>query len=216
VVLREKLIRPLLVASTRPEPRSKLPNPTPKDQHYENLRAGPGQRLFLPRRTSPPGGNMPRRRRERGSIPQPSILEGQPAHSQSGCPRRGKGQRKHLRNCVSRLVPRLGSAQAIGAIAHRFLPADLDCSAPWGLLRGTGARGQQKLKADTHCEDDPRTPTPRLSGRTAEFSAGQSSIARGTFNSDFRPCSTHQRKAPRVAGLLRSGWSEVRLSAYCE
>ena len=40
VVLREKLIRPLLAASTRPEPHSKLSNPTPIDQHYENLRAG--------------------------------------------------------------------------------------------------------------------------------------------------------------------------------
>ncbi len=40
VVLREKLIRPLLAASTRPEPHSKLSNPTLIDQHYENLRAG--------------------------------------------------------------------------------------------------------------------------------------------------------------------------------
>jgi hypothetical protein len=40
VVLREKVIRPLLAASTRPQPQSKLPNPTPIDQHYENLRAG--------------------------------------------------------------------------------------------------------------------------------------------------------------------------------
>ena len=40
VVLREKVIRPLLAASTRPEPHSKLSNPTPIDQHYENLRAG--------------------------------------------------------------------------------------------------------------------------------------------------------------------------------
>ena len=39
VVLREKVIRPLLAASTRPEPQSKLSNPTPIDQHYENLRA---------------------------------------------------------------------------------------------------------------------------------------------------------------------------------
>ena len=40
VVLREKVIRPLLAASTRPEAHSKLSNPTPIDQHYENLRAG--------------------------------------------------------------------------------------------------------------------------------------------------------------------------------
>ena len=46
VVLREKVIRPLLAASTRPEPHSKLSNPTPIDQHYENLRAGM-HRLFI-------------------------------------------------------------------------------------------------------------------------------------------------------------------------
>jgi hypothetical protein len=40
VVLRGKLIRPLLAASIRPEPHSTLSNPTPVDQHYENLRAG--------------------------------------------------------------------------------------------------------------------------------------------------------------------------------
>jgi hypothetical protein len=40
VVLREKVIRPLLAASTRPQTHSKLSNPTPIDQHYENLRAG--------------------------------------------------------------------------------------------------------------------------------------------------------------------------------
>jgi len=38
VVLRENVIRPLLAASTRPQPHSKLSNPTPIDQHYENLR----------------------------------------------------------------------------------------------------------------------------------------------------------------------------------
>jgi len=40
VILREKVIRPLLAASTRPQLHSKLTNPTPIDQHYENLRVG--------------------------------------------------------------------------------------------------------------------------------------------------------------------------------
>ena len=40
VVLREKIIRPLLAASTRPHPRFQLANPTPIDEHYESLRAG--------------------------------------------------------------------------------------------------------------------------------------------------------------------------------
>jgi len=38
VVLREKVIRPLLAASQRPEPQNKPNNPTPVDQHYERLR----------------------------------------------------------------------------------------------------------------------------------------------------------------------------------
>ena len=38
VVLREKVIRPLLAASRRPEPQTQLNNPTPVDQHYEHLR----------------------------------------------------------------------------------------------------------------------------------------------------------------------------------
>ena len=40
VVLREKVIKPLLAASQRPEPQTKLNHPTPVDHHYENLRAG--------------------------------------------------------------------------------------------------------------------------------------------------------------------------------
>jgi hypothetical protein len=39
VVLRENVIRPLLAASGRAEPQSKLANPIPIDHHYENLRA---------------------------------------------------------------------------------------------------------------------------------------------------------------------------------
>jgi hypothetical protein len=40
VVLREQVIRPLLAASTGPKTDSKLLNPAPIDQHYQNLRAG--------------------------------------------------------------------------------------------------------------------------------------------------------------------------------
>ena len=40
VVLREKIIRPLLAASGRPAPPTKPANPTPIDHHYESLRAG--------------------------------------------------------------------------------------------------------------------------------------------------------------------------------
>ncbi len=40
VVLREKVIRPLLAASQRPESQTKPNHPTPVDQHYEHLRVG--------------------------------------------------------------------------------------------------------------------------------------------------------------------------------
>jgi hypothetical protein len=37
LVLREKIIRPLLAAGTQPEPQAKPANPVPIDHHYENL-----------------------------------------------------------------------------------------------------------------------------------------------------------------------------------
>jgi hypothetical protein len=40
LVLREKIIRPLLAASGQPEPLAKPAHPTPVDHHYETLRAG--------------------------------------------------------------------------------------------------------------------------------------------------------------------------------
>ena len=40
VVLREKVIRPLLAASQRPVSQTKPNHPTPVDQHYEHLRGG--------------------------------------------------------------------------------------------------------------------------------------------------------------------------------
>jgi hypothetical protein len=40
LVLREKIIRPLLAASGKPQPDFELVNPTPLDHHYENLRVG--------------------------------------------------------------------------------------------------------------------------------------------------------------------------------
>jgi len=40
LVLREKIIRPLLAASVQPEPPAKPANPVPIDHHYESLRVG--------------------------------------------------------------------------------------------------------------------------------------------------------------------------------
>ena len=40
LILREKAIKPLLAASQRSEPQTKLNHPTPIDQHDEHLRGG--------------------------------------------------------------------------------------------------------------------------------------------------------------------------------
>src|ERR1700683_4127063 len=40
VVLREKVIRPLLAASQQPDSQTKPHHPTPVDHHYEHLRVG--------------------------------------------------------------------------------------------------------------------------------------------------------------------------------
>jgi hypothetical protein len=40
LVLRAKIIRPLLAASGQPEPPARPANPLPVDRHYESLRAG--------------------------------------------------------------------------------------------------------------------------------------------------------------------------------
>jgi hypothetical protein len=40
VVLREKVIRPLLAASQRPESQAKPNHPMPVEHHYEHLRVG--------------------------------------------------------------------------------------------------------------------------------------------------------------------------------
>jgi len=48
LVLREKVIRPLLAASQRSESPFKLNHPTPVDYHYENLRAGMRNLLAAP------------------------------------------------------------------------------------------------------------------------------------------------------------------------
>jgi hypothetical protein len=40
LVMREKIIRPLLAASAQPQPTAQPAHPTPVDHHYESLRAG--------------------------------------------------------------------------------------------------------------------------------------------------------------------------------
>jgi hypothetical protein len=82
-----------------------------------------------------------------------------------------------------RLVPRLGHAQAIGAIAHRL------CRLIWKILREgiryeeRGASRQRRSEEGAGAQDDPGIAKSRLSRRTAFGSIGQP----GMIASDFRP-----------------------------
>src|SRR4030081_256409 len=79
-----------------------------------------------------------------------------------------------------RLVPRLGHAQAIGAIAHRL------CRLIWKILH-QGIRYEERGPAVSEegagAQDDPGIAKSRLSRRTAFSSIGQP----GMIASDFRP-----------------------------
>ncbi len=78
-----------------------------------------------------------------------------------------------------RLVPRLGHAQAIGAITHRW------CRVIWKILHERvryderGAGRQRRGEESAGAQDDPRTPRPRLP-RRSDFT-GSISVR------DFRP-----------------------------
>jgi len=85
-----------------------------------------------------------------------------------------------------RLVPRLGHAQAIGAITHRL------CRLIWKILHqgvryeeraGRERRGEEGASA----QDDPRIAKSRLSRRTAPGSIEQPGMTRR----DFRPWLVH-------------------------
>src|SRR4029077_8603340 len=102
------------------------------------------------------GGSVPRRGRERGSIQEPPLAEGQPpyaAHSQSVCQCRSQVERNyfpdHLR--PTRVAPRTQSDH------RRHCPSplspNLDHSAPGGALRRTRPRSERKLKTQAHYSD---------------------------------------------------------------
>jgi hypothetical protein len=79
-----------------------------------------------------------------------------------------------------RLVPRLGHAQAIGAIAHRL------CRLIWKILHQSiryEERGPAVSEEGAGAHDGPRTAQSRLSRRTASGSIRQP----GLGVSDFRP-----------------------------
>ncbi len=116
----------------------------------------------------------------RGRELQPPIPEGQPPHaapSQSVRQCRSQDQRKSLRDRVSPL----GSAPGTQSNHRGHLPStvstDLVNPAPGSSLRRTGPRGYQTIEAKAHGENDPATPKPRLSYRSAESSTQPSTSA---------------------------------------
>src|SRR5439155_1718689 len=126
------------------------------------------------------GGRLPRRRRERGRELQPPIPEGQPPHatpSQSVRQCRSQDQRKSLRDRVSPLGPAPGTQSNHRGHLPSTVSTDLVNPAPGSSLRRTGPRGYQTIEAKAHGEDDPTTPKPRLSYRSAESSTQPSTSA---------------------------------------
>jgi transposase len=106
-----------------------------------------------------------------------------------------------------RLVPRLGHAQAIGAIAHRL------CRLIWKILhqgihyeeRGPAVSRQS---TQARAQNDPRTPKPRLPRRTRHRSINQSCMSGEIFD----PGSS-ARLGPRTpAGSVRVCHSDRRAS----
>jgi hypothetical protein len=92
------------------------------------------------------------------------------AHSQSMRQRCGQDERKHLRDRVS--PPRTTPWTQSDHWGHcpSALSPDLDNLAPRGPLRGRWPGRMRKAETNTHCENDPPTPKPRLPRRIADCS----------------------------------------------
>jgi hypothetical protein len=96
-----------------------------------------------------------------------------------------------------RVVPRLGHAQAIGAISHRL------CRLIWIILH-QGVRYEERgpavsrARAPAACrQNDPPAPKPWVSRRTRTFPNGQSSMT----ERDFRPWQFWRRSPSTDFGI---------------
>src|SRR6266513_3151810 len=89
------------------------------------------------------------------------------------------------------------------------VPTDLVDPAPGSSLRRTGPGGHQPIQAKAHCENDPATPKPGLSDRSAESSTQPSTSAvifrawGGTVLSKERRGTTCLAPGARCAGFQR-------------
>ena len=83
----------------------------------------------------------------------------------------GQDERKHLRDRVSPPRTTPGTQSDHRGNCQSPLSADLDNLAPRGPLRGTRPGRVRKVEANTHRENDPAAPKPRLPRRTADGSS---------------------------------------------
>ena len=81
------------------------------------------------------------------------------------------------------IIPRLGHAQAIGTITHRFCRLIRKILHEQYAVRGTGTRRQRGVEEGARAKDNPRTAKSRLSRRTSPNSIEQP----GMIGRDFRP-----------------------------
>lgn len=141
-----------------------------------------GGRCGRPGNNTGGGRDRSRSSRPRACTPRWSNVKCLPDAARSQC--RSEGSGTILAVMSRRLVPRLGPAQAIGAIMHRRYRLI------WKILHervrheGTLA-GRQRGGDERACaQDDPRTPQPRLPRRADR--------TRSDIVIDFAPCSCRQ------------------------
>src|SRR5258708_1480410 len=87
------------------------------------------------------------------------------------CQHCGQDERKHLRDGVSPPRTTPGTQSDHSGHCTSALSADLDNLATRGPLRGTWPGRMRKAETNTHCENDPAAPKPRLPRRTADCSS---------------------------------------------
>jgi hypothetical protein len=98
----------------------------------------------------------------------------------------GQDEGKHLRDRVSPPRTTPGTQPDHWGNCPSALSADLDNLASRGPLRGTRPGGLRKVEANTHCQNDPAAPKPRLPRRTVDCST-QSSMRPGAGGGIFDP-----------------------------
>src|SRR5215469_3827118 len=151
---------------------------------------------------------MPRRRRERGSEPQPPVAAGQPSYaadSESSCQCSGQAERKHLRHSLSALCAAPRTQSNHWNNCSQTLSLGLEDIAPRNPLRGARPRGQQSVQTKAHPKNDPSTPQAWLPNRTEPFSITHPSMtAISDLATVFDPASRISKEAGRCQEVSSS------------